>query len=351
MATKPQTKGPLKTLEVTPPDGHMIAPRHLVEVIGISHWTLATHKIWYTLLHHSWGDLIDDPRQDFEIEIAKLRGSHDSNDRLADHLLTIQKTVASAVHGKKITRVQMLGGTTMNTEEHEHGMLRYNWPKDLIAILRKPALYGKLELKTVNSFSSKYALRLYSVIAQRVGLDHKSSEILSIDALRDWLAVEPQKLERWPDLKRKAVDVAVKEVNALCELFSVEIEPIKVGKAVRRVKVSWEKRPLFSEGGMAALAEVNGHKAGRKARIGGNVETVTEDVTLPRPTRDLLQQAGISRRVVNEADTAWRKIYPRCGPAWDALVPQIVNSDGFQSATDKAGYFYRSIERAARQQL
>lgn len=276
MARKPAKKGDLRTLEVTAPDGQMVAPKHLVEVIGISHWTLATHKIWLKLLHHSWGQLIDDPRQDFEIQIAELRGSHDSNDRLSDHLLTMQKTVASATHDGKTTRVQMLGGTTMDTEEHIRGALRYNWPKDLIAILRKPALYGKLEIKTVNAFTSKYALRLYTIIAQRIELTHIATEEISVETLRDWLGVETGKLGPWSNLKKFAVDKAVQEVNDLCALFSVEIEPLKVGKAVRRVRVSWQKREPFSAGEQKAVQEVNRHKAGRKARLTGTVETIAD---------------------------------------------------------------------------
>jgi plasmid replication initiation protein len=275
MARKPTKKGGLRTLEAIAPEGQMIAPRHLVEVIGLSHWTLATHKIWLKLLHHAWGELIDDPRQDFEIQIADLRGSHNANDRLSDHLLTMQKTVASATHNGKTTRVQMLGGTTMDTEEHIRGTLRYNWPKDLIAILRKPALYGKLEIKTVNAFTSKYALRLYTIIAQRVGLN-KTTEEISVDTLRDWLGVEAGKLAPWSNLKKFAVDKAAQEVNDLCALFSVEIEPVKVGKAVRRVRVSWQKREPFSADEQKAVTEVNRHKAGRRARLAGTVETVAD---------------------------------------------------------------------------
>ena len=68
------------------------------------------------------------------------------------------------------------------------------------------------------------------------------------------------------------------EVNALSP-YSVEIEPIKRGKKVERVRVAWAKKEPFSPAEQAAAREVNRSRVGRTARIQGRVETVVRELT------------------------------------------------------------------------
>lgn len=285
MPRKPKTKGPLRTIDITPRDGRTVAPRTLAEVDGVEHWTATTHKIWWTLLDNAWGPRMEEPGRGFEIDTATLRfHGHDSNDRLADHLLKIQKTVVSVpVENDRVLRVQMLGSTTMGRGESAHGMLRYDWPKKLVEVLRDPAKYGQIELKTVRAMKSAYALRLYTIIAARFEqrfTDPKAE--LSLDELRSWLAVQPGKLGTWSNLKKWAVDPAVKEVNEHCPAFAVEVEPVKVGKGVRSVVVRWTAKPAYSDMEQRAVKELNRHSAGRRARLAGTVETVTALPSFPR---------------------------------------------------------------------
>ena len=278
MPPKSKKNGQLRTIDVVAPDGQTIAPRSLIEVSGPSHWTAETHKIWWTLLDHAWGDRMDKPGEQFEIDTAALRfGGHDSNDRLGEHLLRIQKTVLSVpVEKRRQLRVQMIGSTVMGKDENAPGILRYDWPINLVKVLRNPAKYGKIELRTVTAMRSAYAIRLYTVIAARFAERQEPRAELSVDELREWLGVASGKLSAWSDLKKRAIDPALTEVNALCPLFSVQIDPVKIGKAVRRVVVTWDAKPAFTDMEQRAVAEVNRHKAGRKARINGTAETVVQ---------------------------------------------------------------------------
>jgi plasmid replication initiation protein len=125
---------------------------------------------------------------------------------------------------------------------------------------------------------SKYGLALYEVIAGKINL-RKSYEEISVATLRQWLGVERGKLETWSDLRRKAVEPALHEVNGLSP-FAVTIEPINRGRKVERVRVSWAKKEPFSPAEQAAVREVNRAEVGRGARLAGTVErvlTLTED--------------------------------------------------------------------------
>jgi hypothetical protein len=75
-----------------------------------------------------------------------------------------------------------------------------------------------------------------------------------------------------------ALELAVREVNALSP-FTVKAEPIKRGKRIAEVRLSWAKKEPFSPAEKAAVREVNRAKAGRKARVAGTVEQVVPELS------------------------------------------------------------------------
>ena len=91
--------------------------------------------------------------------------------------------------------------------------------------------------------------------------------------LRRWLGVPDGKLVPWADLRRYALEPAVREVNAYSPI-AVEAEPVKRGRKskITAVKLSWSRKKPFSPAEQAASREVNRHSAGRKARTTGAVE-------------------------------------------------------------------------------
>lgn len=272
-------KTALKTKNIKPREGEMIKPAEIIGIAGIEGWSLADRRTWNLLLVNAWGDRLEDPTADFEIPLKELRGLHDSNDRVRESLERLQKTLVRAQLPGGVTRtVQMLGGTDISDSDRETGKLRYDFHRKLVPLLRRSEIYARMEIKVLSAFTSKYSLALYEVIASKIGL-RKSSEEISIEALRQWLGVERGKLDRWPDLNRKAVTPALHEVNGLSP-FAVSIEPIKRGRKVESVRVSWAKKEPFSPAEQAAAREVNRAKVGRGARLSGTVErvaTLTEE--------------------------------------------------------------------------
>jgi plasmid replication initiation protein len=166
----------------------------------------------------------------------------------------------------------MLGGTDIDDDGRPDGMLKYDFHRKLVPLLRQSELYTRMEVKVLSAFTSKYALALYETIASKINM-RRTSEEIDIETFRQWLGVESGKLKVWPDLRRFAVSRALDEVNALSP-FAVEIEPIKQGRKVVQVRVSWAKKEPFSPAEKAAAREVNRSKIGRKARISGTTETI-----------------------------------------------------------------------------
>ena len=262
-----------KTKDIAKKPGEMVKPAEIIGIPGMEGWTLADRRTWNLLLMNAWSDRLEDPAADFTIPLRELRGLHDSNDRLRRSLKTLQTTLVEAhMPDGALRTVQMLGGTDINDSDRESGILKYDFHRKLVPLLRASDIYARMEVKVLSAFTSKYSLALYEAIAARINL-RRTSEELEIRTLRQWLGVEEGKLGQWAHLQQKAVKPAVDEVNAFSP-YEVEIEPIKQGKKVARVRVTWAKKEPFSPAGPAAAREVNRCKVGRTARIRGEVETV-----------------------------------------------------------------------------
>lgn len=274
---EPATKR-LKTKDISPRSGEVIKPVEIIGIAGIEAWSLADRRTWNLLLVNAWGEKLEDRTADFHIALRELRGLHDSNDRIRKSLERLQTTLVrtTAPDGTKRT-VQMLGGTDISNEDRTDGILTYDFHRKLTPILRNSEIYARMEVKVLSAFTSKYALGLYEVIASKINL-RRQSETLDIQTLRQWLGVESGKLERWPDLNRKALKMALDEVNALSP-FSVEAEPIKRGRKVVQVRMSWAKKEPFSPSEQAAAREVNRTRVGRKARLSDTTDLVVHELS------------------------------------------------------------------------
>jgi plasmid replication initiation protein len=96
--------------------------------------------------------------------------------------------------------------------------------------------------------------------------------IFTLDELRGLLGVPKDKLLRFPDFNKYALQPALREVNALSD-HTIEVGVVKRGKRVAQLILTWmEKTPDQKRD---ALKEVERCSVGRAARIRGTVEKVT----------------------------------------------------------------------------
>jgi plasmid replication initiation protein len=297
----------LRTTDVSPRTGEMIKPFEIIGIAGIEGWTLADRRTWNLLLVNAWGDRLEDPTADFYIALRELRGLHNANDRIRPCLEKLQKTLIKARMPDGTTRtVQMLGGTDIDDDEREDGILKYDFHRKLVPLLRASEVYARMQVKVLSAFTSKYGLSLYEVVSARINL-RKSTETVDVETLRQWLGVEMGKLDRWPDLNRKALRPAVREVNALSP-FEVEAEPVTRGRKVVQVRLSWSKKEPFSPAEQAAAREVNRARAGRKARIAGTVETVAPELSAEAIQKGYEAAAEVCRIDKQAAYDDWKRL-------------------------------------------
>jgi hypothetical protein len=268
-----------RTIDARPSPDSLIKPGELVDLVEVTPLTLTDRRIYNLLLENAW-DSIDKPVI-HTIGKARLRGSHNSNDRIGE---SIERLMAAIVrvkvtkYGEKtIERVQLLGG---NVEyETPDGMLHYEIPPRLRRIIKDSTIFARLQKEVMFALSSKYALTLYEMVQKRSNLVYRSREDFAIDEVRGLLGVPKGKLTTWSNLYNRAIKRAVEEVNQLSDHL-IEIEPLKTGRKVTHVRLKWWKK---DSGGVNDVArELSASKVGRRARLEGRVDNV---VDLPKPIR------------------------------------------------------------------
>ncbi|PQA71768.1 replication initiation protein [Brucella oryzae] len=150
-------------------------------------------------------------------------------------------------------------------------VVRWKFGEGFREIVAQSDYWAIIDRSATLSMTSRYALRLHELVALRVNLERKASEVFKLDDLRARLGVPAGKLVAWGSLAQKALQPAIAEVNQLSR-FSVAMRPQKRGRSVVAVELSWEEKSDLA----ATRSELGRHSAGRTARRAGTVETVVE---------------------------------------------------------------------------
>ena len=166
-----------------------------------------------------------------------------------------------------------MGGNIETTRRD--GLLEYEIPQRLRRIIKDSTVFARLQREVMFALSSKYALTLYEMIQKRGNLKYRASEKFSLEDLRGILGVPKGKLTSWSNLKLRAIEPAMAEVNALSD-YMVEIAPVKTGRRVTHIELRWWRKDAGSTA--KAERELSFSKVGRKARMSGETETLK-----PRP--------------------------------------------------------------------
>ncbi|MFQ8433227.1 replication initiation protein [Amaricoccus sp. W119] len=266
-----------RTIEARPTAESLIKPGELVDLIEVTPLSLTDRRIYNQLLENAW-EAIDKPVTHV-IAKSVLRGSHNSNDRIGDSIERLMSAIVKVAVNwdgeAAVERVQLLGGNLEGLRSD--GMLEYEIPARLRKIIGNSTVFARLQREVMFALSSKYALTLYEMVQKRGNLRWKASERFGLEQIRGILGVPKGKLSSWSNLRLRAIDPAVTEVNALSD-FLVEIEPIKTGRAVTHVELRWWRKDGDARG--AADRALQFSRVGRRTRAEGRVEEVVP-ATMP----------------------------------------------------------------------
>lgn len=263
----------------------LIAPGEVLDLKfrdGAKTLTLRASKLLHLLVDAAGPDACVDKVHSIPIE--RLNGTfHVSRDEFVETCRELFGTTVRMEIDTKRGRAEKIGPMLADVErdldDGDGSEIRFQLSPVLRLVLAQSNHWAALSRRAVMAFESRYALRLYEVIAIRSGLSSKSTETFDLDDLRSRMGVPRGKLTRWQDVKRKALEPAVAEVNQLSG-FHVSYEPVKRGRSVTAVRLTWAVHD--ARGRTAAARELEASRVGRKARRDGTAEVVVvEDDDLP----------------------------------------------------------------------
>lgn len=288
MSDATTTPGPLRVLDLTPRREQAVKPAELIQITGHQALTLNARRAITILWHNAHLQGVEEGR-DYTIEIDDLKPDHHKGYEMVEEaIIALMGTILTVrMADGRTRRVQFLGGNDLDDPERPAGALTYSFDKRLVEILKDSAIWGKIALPVLMAFTSKYAVSLYENASQWAGLGRKTYHDLSLDEFRAMLGVEAGKYGAFGALNKHVLKPVLMEINALAP-FNMSVLPVKEGKKVARLRVSWWNKNRDEMD--AAFRELHQPKVGRRARISGQAEWVQD--ALPSENR-LLRQLRI----------------------------------------------------------
>lgn len=297
----------------------IVKPEELVDIVEMSPLTLTDRRIYNLLLANAWNTILE--RSTHVIDRQELTKYVDSNNQdIAD---TLQRLMGAIVvikirnnkNGKPATRQMSLLG---DNEIEERGPITYNFPPALINIVKTTKIFARLHTEVMFALSSKYSLSLYECIQKRKNLSYVTHEIFPIEEFRGLLGVPEGKLSTFGNLNKYAIKPAVKEVSFLSDC-TVTAEPIKTGRAVTHIKISWERKEDVGAQ-IAAVEELERSSIGRKERMEGTAESIANVASLSQKTNSSVKK--LAHRLTSELIEQGRSIALEAGTGWDIYAIQ-----------------------------
>lgn len=212
-------------------------------------YTERDRKLWAFLVAAVWDDL--GTIAIHEIRIAKINavfeelGGSTSSSWIFESSKRLSRTIVEwerGEDGKRLLGISNMMNAEITEEYRATGILRFEIPALLGSVIRNPCRFSRLRLHFMIGLSGKYAVTLYMLLESVVNMDTPVLEVTLLQ-LRQWLKVPEGKLDRWVDIKRRAIEPALKQINENPEAagFSVTMKEIKEGRAVAKVRFNITK--------------------------------------------------------------------------------------------------------------
>lgn len=241
-----------------------------------SHMSLRGGKLFHLLLDNAGIKVSDDVTH--KIPLASLNQKFhitipDLMDLIDELHTTTLKLKLTDTKGRKYTKSGPVLSDVEREEETTHqAELRYQFSPTMRRIIANSNHWAIISKSAVLAFESRYSLNLYTSLSIRAGL-RKTSEFFLLDDLREILGVPSGKLSVWKNLRLRALEPAISEINQLAG-FTALYRAETRGRKVVGVHLSWgqKNRTALAE----SFKELGRSKVGRKARRSGSVDTILE---------------------------------------------------------------------------
>jgi hypothetical protein len=231
-------------------------PWEVIVVKVHGEYTERDRKLYAFLVHAVWDEL--ETTRIHELSVAEINkvfrelGGDNNLDWIWESATRLNKT-SIEWEEKRDGRLSqgiasLLSYALTNKKAQESGYLRFEIPAGLIEVFKAPGRFARLRIHFMLGLSGKYAVTLYEILESVVNMKNPVLEV-DLPTLRRWLKIADGKLDRYVDLKRRAIEPAIQQINGNPEGagFSVEMEPIRHSHAVDRIRFTLKKTSFRAE--------------------------------------------------------------------------------------------------------
>lgn len=251
-----------------------VLPAEVARGVYMTHApSLAALKLMHLMIAKAGGRMADDVRH--EMRLADIREIDGMKNHTRATLTPLFGELAAAVltHDDPEKMVVTIGGLLDEARiDYRHeisGDLLISWT--FRSTFRRMAAesnhWAILDRQTVFHLASKYSVLLFQHIASFKEYDHINAKTFTVPELRALLGIPEGKIQRFANLRKDVLELAIAEINQLSRL-TLTATPNKIGRTVASVTIGWQVKADPTP----AKRELQGHSAGRKARRDGTAE-------------------------------------------------------------------------------
>ncbi|MBK3745754.1 replication initiation protein, partial [Paraburkholderia aspalathi] len=289
----------------------IVLPAEVARGVYIEHAPSAQAlKLMHLMIAVAGGRMADDVSHQLRMADIKAIEGMRNHDRTSLQALFTQLSAAVLIHDdvekERITIGGLLDEAQIDYRHEGSGDLLVTWwfRRTFRRMAAESNHWAIIDRQTVFALTSKYSILLFQHIASLVNFKHITSKTFTVPELRAILGVQEGKVQRFANLKKDAIDLAIAEINQLSRL-TLTATPHKIGRTVASVTIAWAVKGDLSP----AKRELAASKVGRKERREDTVETIVASFPdsgsiaysqtwstvarqeLPQPRRDLDQVA------------------------------------------------------------
>ena len=252
-----------------------VLPAEVAQGVYIKHApSLQSLKLMHLMVAKAGGRMADDVRHEMRLsDLKQIEGMRNHTRQtvvpLFEELSAAVLTIDDAV--KMTTTVGGLLDQAKIDYRHEGGgdvLISWTFRTTFKEMARDSNHWAILDRQAVFHLSSKYSVLLFQHISSLTNLKHVTSKRFTMADLRMVLGVPEGVMPRFANLKARAIEPAIAEINSDLTRLHLTATYHKIGRTVAEVEIAWEVEEDLTK----VKAELDRPKVGRKARQDGTAE-------------------------------------------------------------------------------
>ena len=248
--------------------------------IHISHrLSLVQQQLWNLLLSKAYNDLL--VKKEHVIPVTVIR-NYLGNTRNHKHLKRLLAGLDVQVYYNILNKDSSKWGffSLLAYAEIEDGLCRYAFVEEIRSLLYNPKFYAKVSLIIQKRFRSKYALFLYELCIDYIGI--AQTPWITLKDFRSYMGLEKSEYPGFKSLRQHVIEKALLEINN-CSDITITADYNRGGRWITDIKFSIVKKECKTTAPALSMQEGGDEIAAQLIQFGIPVSKVPELISCYTP--------------------------------------------------------------------